>query len=171
MDDFTKVVRLGVQRPAWTKKGFDTFCKIEFTEGRLSITGVEGPLPSGNARGSCGQIDMHLKAEHIVCFAPGWDRAKVAKFLKVWGRYHLNDMKAGSAVQEEYLRANPITAEETAYPKSHYEVACSRLAAAGLNPDPEGYKYGSAWNREEVPEEVLQFLASLPDTDKRPAWV
>lgn len=34
-----------------------------------------------------------------------------------------------------------------------------------------GYKYGSAWNREAVPEDVLQFLAGLPDTDITPAWV
>jgi hypothetical protein len=34
-----------------------------------------------------------------------------------------------------------------------------------------GYKYGSAWLREEVPGDVLEFLASLPESDKVPAWV
>lgn len=34
-----------------------------------------------------------------------------------------------------------------------------------------GYKYGHAWKREEVPADVLEFLRSLPDTDKQPAWV
>lgn len=34
-----------------------------------------------------------------------------------------------------------------------------------------GYKYGSAWKREEVPAEVIEFLQSLPDADKTPAWV
>lgn len=33
-----------------------------------------------------------------------------------------------------------------------------------------GYKYGSAWLFEEVPADVVAFLASLPDTDKTPAW-
>ena len=171
MTNFTKVIRLGTQRPAWTKRGFDTFCKITFADGVLSITGVEGPLASGNARGSCGQIDMHLRPEHIADFAPGWNRSTVAHFLKVWGRYHLNDMKAGSAVQEEYLRTNPIPREEYAYPKSHFVVASERLAAAGLNPDPDGYKYGTAWKREEIPADALQFLAALPDTDKQPTWI
>lgn len=34
-----------------------------------------------------------------------------------------------------------------------------------------GYKYGSAWLREEVPTDVLAFLQGLPDTDVKPAWV
>lgn len=34
-----------------------------------------------------------------------------------------------------------------------------------------GYRYGSAWLKEEVPAEVLAFLESLPETDKTPAWV
>jgi hypothetical protein len=43
------------------------------------------------------------------------------------------------------------------------------LAAAGLHPDPEtNYRYGSAWLREEVPQDVLTWLQSLPETDKLP---
>jgi len=39
-------------------------------------------------------------------------------------------------------------------------------------PCPEcGYKYGTAWKSEEVPQSVIDFLFSLPDTDMRPAWV
>ena len=34
-----------------------------------------------------------------------------------------------------------------------------------------GYKYGSAWLREEVPDEVLRFLRGLPGTDMEPAWI
>ena len=34
-----------------------------------------------------------------------------------------------------------------------------------------GYKYGSAWLKEDVPEDVLEFLRGLPDTKVRPAWV
>jgi hypothetical protein len=34
-----------------------------------------------------------------------------------------------------------------------------------------GYRYGTKWLREEVPADVLDFLRSLPVTDKRPAWV
>lgn len=34
-----------------------------------------------------------------------------------------------------------------------------------------GHKYGSAWLKEAVPSDVLDFLASLPDADTKPAWV
>lgn len=39
-------------------------------------------------------------------------------------------------------------------------------------PCPEcGYKYGTAWLKEDVPDDVVQWLFNLPDTKKQPAWV
>lgn len=155
-----KVVRLGRGQCG------NVYCKIRFSDGKLSITGVEGPKPNGDAIGSCGQIVDHLAAD-VTEYAPGWDAEKVAEFADVWQRWHLNDMRPGSPAQESYLRANPVIYQ---YPESHYEKASAALAAAGLNPD-NGYKYGSAWLKESVPEDVLRFLSSLPDTDTKPAWV
>lgn len=34
-----------------------------------------------------------------------------------------------------------------------------------------GYKYGSSWLKEEVPEDVLAFLESLPESKIKPAWI
>jgi len=34
-----------------------------------------------------------------------------------------------------------------------------------------GYKYGTAWQREEVPQDVLDWLFALPDAERTPAWV
>lgn len=34
-----------------------------------------------------------------------------------------------------------------------------------------GYRYGSAWKKEEVPQDVLEFLVGLPNTTIQPAWV
>jgi hypothetical protein len=34
-----------------------------------------------------------------------------------------------------------------------------------------GYAYGSAWLKEELPQEVVDFLTALPETDQIPAWV
>lgn len=34
-----------------------------------------------------------------------------------------------------------------------------------------GYKYGTTWKTEQVPENVLQFLYNLPDSTRDPAWV
>lgn len=85
---------------------------------------------------------------------------KAQRMVEIWKRWHLNDMRAGSAIQEQWLRNNPIPAEEYAYPKSHYDVASEKLAAAGLNPDPDGYRYGHAWKCEELPAEVIAEIQS-----------
>jgi hypothetical protein len=172
MKDFSKIVHYGSMQDVG-----NCFAKIEFRDGRLSICGVEGPLRNGNARGSCGQIIMGFKEyDHRghsmladVAPAKGWDVDKLRQFFDTWSRWHLNDLTAGSPAQEAYLRAHPIT---YSYPQSHYEEACKALAAAGLHPDPSnGYKYGSAWLREEVPDAALEFLRGLPDADITPAWV
>ena len=34
-----------------------------------------------------------------------------------------------------------------------------------------GYKYGSGWRKVELPQTVIDFLQSLPDTDRAPNWV
>lgn len=142
------------------------FCKIRFENKRLSIVGVEGPYPSGNCCGGFGQIYDSIDLDKVL-FSPGWTPGQAVKFLGVWKDWHLNDMRAGSPAQQQWLKANPI---EVKYPASYYETACERLAAAGLNPD-NGYQYGSKWLFEPVPDDVLQFLVELPDTDITPAWI
>lgn len=168
---FTKIVRLGT-KPVWSgsESRVSVFAEIKYQDGKLSISGVEGPLPSGNARGACGQIVMHLREKGALADfrpAPGWTAHNVRHFLSVWDRWHLNDMKAGSPAQEKFLRENPVDAK---YPASHYDVASAALAAAGLNPD-AGYEYGSKWLKEKIPDDVLVWLKALPDADKKPAWV
>lgn len=103
--NFTKVLRVG-RLP----QDGDLFCKIEFKAGKLSITGVEGPRSNGDARGGCGQIEMHYahrNPEHNdnrttnptqpgeIEFAPGWDAEKWLDLLEVWHVWHLNDMRPG----------------------------------------------------------------------------
>ena len=34
-----------------------------------------------------------------------------------------------------------------------------------------GYKYGTAWQTEEVPQEIIDWLFNLPNTTRRPAWI
>lgn len=165
MTDFAKVIRLGTVNIG-SKQPVDLFCKIDFLNGRLSISGVEGPKRNGDCRGGCGQLDMH--EWNFADYAPGWTPELVARFRDIWHRWHRNDMRAGSPVQEAFLKENPVKA---VYPESHYDKASSALASAGLNPDAEGYRYGHAWKFEEVPADVIEFIHSLPNSDKVPAWV
>jgi hypothetical protein len=225
------------------------FCEIEYTQGKLSITGVIGPRPSGNSYGGAGQINMdfahrnpedndhrtyHPITPEDITFAPGWDREKWLDLLDVWGRWHLNDLKAGCVHQRAMgwgkkkvtiahlkLSRNKIhlwseikrKAEKELYSSGKAELTPEELEIMNMPysltvpietvdnyPDystenteeklttwikesehPEGvlskpcpvcgYKYGSAWLREEVPAEVIDFLNSLPDADRQPAWV
>jgi hypothetical protein len=77
--------------------------------------------------------------------------------LAIWRRWHLNDMRAGTMKQETFLRE---------YRENHpdcrmsYEFACQVLSGADLLED-DGYRYGTAWLKEELPEGVIAYLESL----------
>ena len=226
MKNFTKICRIGRQ----VEVG-DTFIKIVFKDGKLSISGVEGPKPSGNCKGDCGQIDMH--EWHIASYADGWDKDSVAKLREIWEKWHLNDMtpncehqvgpewtpkdvtryemtltpdainaknKARDAATEALVKGEtfPPTPEQsrmaglpysflalTPEPPEHYKFSRktdtrkTNCLLQSEHPDGFlskpcsvcGYKYGSAWRRRKVPEDVLQWLQALPDTDIQPCWV
>lgn len=168
MESFKKTIRLATTSAYGSP--CSVFCSIKFTDGKLSITGVEGPMKNGNCRGGAGQIVMLLTDDKTLSPVNGIDTATMQSFLSVWNRWHLNDLRAGDAEQEQFLREKPLQKDAYAYPKDYFTAASEYLAANGLNPH-NGYKYGHAWKREEVPAEVVQFLQSLPDTDIVPAWV
>jgi hypothetical protein len=142
-----------------------TFIDISYTNGKLSLTGVEGPKSNGDCVGSAGQIIMSKWAPSE--YTPGYDAQVIVKLREVWDAWHLNDLKAGSPAQEAHLKAHPVTAT---YPESHYEKVRDSLAAAGLHPDPgyllngKPYAYGSAWLAVPVPQDVVDWLFSLPTT-------
>ncbi len=144
------------------------FLKIKITDGKLSISGVVGPLKSGNCRGSCGQVLDELPTAKPV---GDLTREQLLELYVVWSRWHLNDMKAGSPAQENFLRIHEHEGSFT------YTQQCDVLAKANLNPDPDyihngkPYNYGTAWLREELPEDVITFLTSLPVTSADYAWV
>jgi hypothetical protein len=118
--EIKKVVRVGTVEAG--KRRASVFCKIEYQAGKLSISGVVGPLPSGNCLGSCGQIDMGMKPSDFQTLAPGWTYGKIKKFLKVWDSWHLNDLHAGTPKQEAVLKGL----------NGDYSQNCGVLKRAGL---------------------------------------
>jgi hypothetical protein len=172
-----KVVRLGR-----AKEG-NVFCNIKWDGKRLSITGVVGPMRNGDCKGSCGQIG----GTKIEEFPEPWTPELVQQFYEVWERWHLNDMRAGCEHQRfEKWDERPIDPSKptNAYGKFYPGQECDSWNMLtwvrcdeykdGLMCKPCavcGYKYGTQWLHEEVPEKVIEFLTSLPDTDMKPAWV
>lgn len=250
-----KILYLGTM-PEWSGNGRSKiasgiFLKAKIDDGKFSISGVIGPLSSGNARGSCGQIESSIREAldaGEITFAPEWNADSVRRLLAVWDSWHLNDMKAAC----EHQRANgweeiagqkvtiyqwklkpEISKKQNALKQEAIERAASTESAAlGFGPEekrilkldytiktttPElegynvkyyeageergyfahkeekmlgwlnqeehpagilskpcevcGYKYGSAWLKVELPPEVINYLESLPEASKTPAWV
>ena len=134
----------------------------------LSITGVIGPRHGGNCQGGCGQIIRELQPSQFTRFQKPWTYQKVEEFLQVWRRWHLNDMRAGTPAQEQWLRDHQQEAEEE-HRRGRYTWACEALGAAGLNPD-QGYSYGSRWLKEELPEAIESYLEALPESEEPMPW-
>lgn len=82
---------------------------------------------------------------------------KAHRMLAVWRDWHLNDMQAGTSAQTAWLKAH--SAESEAHRLDHYDWATKALAEAGLNPD-NGYRYGSAWLKIELPPSIVAEIES-----------
>jgi hypothetical protein len=82
---------------------------------------------------------------------------KVQRMIEVWNEYHLNHMHAGTPAQEKLIEEHQDSFEH--YPKSHYEQARALLEEHDLLVD-NGYKYGSAWLKQELPAEIVEEVAS-----------
>jgi len=94
---------------------YETFCKIEYDNKRLSINGIIGPKEYGEAY--CGQINMEYehrnpehndkRAYHLITtdeliFNEGWDKDKWYQFLEYWHDWHLNDLRPGCEHQKAW---------------------------------------------------------------------
>lgn len=137
-------------------RSFNVFIEIEYINDKLSLCGVEGPLKSGNAFGSCGQIQDHLLKEDKI-FVKGFDYKIVRTIQQIWNRYHLNDLKAECEHQKEL--------------GWDYENYHNTVNFIGESCPICDYKIGSAWNREKVPQWAIDYLFNLPDSKIQPAWV
>lgn len=149
----------------------DLWITIEYQDGKLSITGVEGPKKNGDCKGSFGQ-----------CVDAAREINK--KFADIWKCWHLNNMRPGCEHQREEgwnKRSIDPTKPLNSY-GIHFngQISPSLNMLAWISPDEHpdglltrpcsvcGYKYGSAWLHEKVPENILKYLSSFPDEDDHP---
>lgn len=82
------------------------------------------------------------------------ENAELLDLLKLWRRWHLNDLNAGTKVQTDALSA------WEGYSEADYKASCNYLESIGLLEE-RGYKYGHAWLFERVPNEVLNQLTDI----------
>ena len=111
------------------------------------------------ARVHAGFRGVNLKKNLCIFNAEyGFTRKDCFRLKQAWQRWHLNDMRAGTPKQEEAVRKWRPTADDPSY-----DGACKMLESINLLVD-GGYRYGTAWLKEEVPLDVLEWLFSLPGT-------
>ena len=83
---------------------------------------------------------------------------------KMWEKYHLNGMHAGTHAQEEALKEAVKSGKLERYGANNYTETCDYLKSIGLyeveyNGKP--YKYGHGWLFWEIPEEDLKQIEKL----------
>jgi hypothetical protein len=169
MNDFTRILNPGTELINGQKE--QVFVKIEYKNKRLSLTGVVGPRSNGNCRGSCGQIMLDEVTPN-----DDWTYEKINELQDIWNKWHLNDLRAGCEHQRKNWDTNKsITI--TTYGKQQIKTA--GWVTPSEHPDGLltktceicGYKYGTQWLFEEIPEEILQTLMNYPGAKIKPAWV
>lgn len=153
--DFTRVIN-PVKGKTYNGRTYNVFVEIVYEDGELTLHGVEGPLRSGNCLGGAGQIqdsfmqpNGELREDYTL--TEDWTEEMLMGLRVIWDAYHLNKMQAGCKHQE---RAGYTYDKQ----QGHVCPLCE-------------YRLGSAWNSESVPQEVLLWLATLPKSKLRPAWV
>jgi hypothetical protein len=77
----------------------------------------------------------------------GWSAEDLAKLATIWERWHLNTMRAGCAHQP----AESVVYEDSPYGR---RVDLDATPACPVT----GYRYGSAWLTEAVPDDVLEWV-------------
>jgi hypothetical protein len=168
MNSFVKVVNPG--KIEINGRFREMFVRIEFrSDGGLSLSGVVGPWHSGNCAGSCGQCDEEL--EEIGAFHTGWSKETVKKLRQVWNDWHLNHMRPGCVHQAEWDTSKMLETPDGEVKEAGWVTTSGHPEGLLNKPCPVcGYKYGSAWNKEAVPDGVSDWLRGLPDTRISPAW-
>ncbi len=219
------------------------YCDINYDDGKLSITGVVGPMSNGDCKGSAGQCVGSIR-DGEPNTKEGWTREMVDKFCDIWGRWHLNDLNpcckhqrelgwidqarepmykyhyklrreaadkkrmveksamshlrdgisfAPTAEQSFYARLDnfidgykPVEEDLADYYEPFWSISRGAIERTErgfvrfdeddqgilLKPCPVcGYKYGTAWQTEEIPQDVIDWLFALPNTKIQPAWI
>lgn len=102
---------------------------------------------------ACGAIHGHSWGQNLDSIAKKYPNDKKAReIVKVWRKYHLNDMQAGTPAQMEYLK-------QFKKDRLDYTQQCQKLEQVGLLID-NGYKYGSSWLYKSIPDDVIELIKS-----------
>lgn len=150
---------IGTYMTEWSDKPIKVYVQAHIENGSLSVAGWAYAGRSCVSGGQC--IDEVRK---VTDPAKGLSRADLARLVEIWDRWHLNDMRAGCEHQRRWGWDTMHLLEHRVSDRSPYsglrqENARSRAFRRISRPCPAcGYSYGSAWLREELPQDVIDFV-------------
>lgn len=133
------------------KKNCALEVEVELTDGDKPVFSVSGNIWNHlhTDTYSCGQNLDDIK-EYI-------NDPTFNEIYQLWNLYHLNDLNAGTPIQEQavnqWRKDNNITGWA-------YDQACEYLKSINLYGD-KGYEYGTIWLYREIPEEDLNKIKAL----------
>lgn len=120
-----------------------TFLTVSLS-GQINLTQDDGR----GGGGVSGQIVDRL--HEVKSLANGVTRAQFDRLIELWRRWHSNDLRAACIHQQSF-----------ALPHGVLDRQWPTRAAAETAKCPVGYRYGSDWLVELVPQEVIDELKSL----------
>lgn len=112
---------------------------------------------TGNIRG-CGSGQIIEKFEDFIPFFAKSDIDSAKKIAEIWHNYHLNDLQAGTKLQQDTLEENRN--EWYKDKEDNYGHQKAFLENRNLLKD-RGYQYGTEWLYKPVPQEIIDFIYSL----------
>lgn len=134
---------------------------LHYTNGSKSVD-IEVTLKEGRLS-ICGTVytgTKLLKSErNLISAGQCLDECRdiiPPQLATVWDQWHLNDMKAGTKAQE--LLLEPV--RDSFNRLKWYEEACEYLKSLNMY-EHNGYRYGSAWLKEELPASVVEYISTL----------
>lgn len=132
--------------------------KINKVEVEIDLKETDrGPVFSANGTiWNCKQTDCVSFGQNLDEISEYISSPLFKQIYRLWKLYHLNDLHAGTKAQEKIIN----DAFEKTNEQYDYDKACSILDKEGLLID-NGYKYGSGWLYEPIPEEDLKEIESI----------
>lgn len=88
----------------------------------------------------------------------GENKNNLNRLVSIWREYYNNDVKVGTIRQVEALQAAGITGDNY-----YYDEAVRHLKLIGLYED-NGYKYGSGYLYEPIPESIIAEIKKIADS-------
>ena len=112
---------------------------------------------TGHIRGS-GYGQIIEKFENYIPFFANYNIDSAKKIAEIWHKYHLNDLQAGTKLQQDTLEEN----RNEWYKKNedNYGHKKAFLENRNLLID-RNYQYGTGWLYKPVPQEIIDFIYSL----------